>query len=91
MAIDKREVLEESIASRKDEILMYQINIDNFRAAAAKARADYANDTSTLGQKMREYAKRLDEMAEEALIEQTKSKLTLAALESQLTAMPVGT
>jgi len=42
----KLEILRENLAGRNDEVMNYQINIDNFIRAIAKIDADYAEDPS---------------------------------------------
>tara|TARA_B100001063_G_C16736018_1_gene542044 strand:+ start:804 stop:1055 length:252 start_codon:yes stop_codon:yes gene_type:complete len=42
--MNKLEILQENLAGRHDEVMNYQINIDNFTRAIAKIDSDYAED-----------------------------------------------
>ena len=42
----KLETLQENLAGRHDEVMNYQINIDNFTRAIAKIDSDYAENPS---------------------------------------------
>ena len=42
--MNKLQILQESLSGRHDEIMNYQINIDNFARAIAKIDADYTEE-----------------------------------------------
>ncbi len=46
--MNKLQILQESLDPRNDEILSYQINIDNYERAIAKINTQHANNTDLI-------------------------------------------
>lgn len=77
--MDKSTILTEALSARKDEILGYQINIDNYRLAIKKIDRDYATDDAML-----EFRRQLTGLLESSLIEQRKAQIIHDVIEMQL-------
>ena len=76
----KTEILKSALASREEEILTYQINIDNYERAISKINADYSDNESML-----EFRDRLASMLFEHKTEQLKSIVIRDVIADQLT------
>lgn len=70
----KQQVVNDSIASREQEVALYEINIDNYQHAAAAASADPS---------MAEFAQQLKDRIVSEQMEMKKSVLILNALRAQ--------
>ena len=79
MTLNKRDTLVSAFEARNDEILNYQINIDNYGRAIAKLNAEYANDPS-----LAEFRNHLMELLESHKIEQLKSIIIRDVIADQL-------
>lgn len=81
--IDKKTILSDAIAGRKREIMMYQINIDNYDLMLNSG----ADDDAEIASDMADYRKRIKDLLRSERVEQAKSKMVLSALEAQLAAI----
>jgi hypothetical protein len=79
----KSEILIEALKARKDEILGYQINIDNYRLAMEKIAHEHTGATP-LDAAMREFGQHLDGLLQSSLIEQRKAQIIHDVIELQL-------
>lgn len=71
----KQEILKDALKAREEEVLNYQINIDNYVRAIDKAQTD-----PDLG----EFVERLRELLSSSLLEQKKSKVILEVIQDQI-------
>lgn len=83
--LSREQVLTENIIARENEIMMYQINIDNYEWAVANE--DFTDDDPATQQQMEEHRDRLMEGIKNEKREKRKSEMILAALEAQLAAL----
>ena len=74
-----RDTLTQAAEGREREVLGYQINIDNYRLAIAEIETNHADDPN-----MQEFAARLRDLLASSLVEQTKEKIMLKVIKSQL-------
>ena len=77
----KKTILSDALVARQQEVLGYQINIDNYRLAIQHI--DALGDPDLL-----EFKERLTELLASEIIEQKKAKVILAVIEQQLAEMP---
>lgn len=77
------EILTANLAAREDEVVGYQINIDNYRLAIAKIAIEHTGD-SLLDQAMQEFAKQLEESMQQNIIEQRKAIIIRDVIADQL-------
>lgn len=71
----KQELLKEALKARVDEVLNYQINIDNYIRAIEKAKDD---------PELVEFVDRLRELLSSSLLEQKKSRIILEVIQDQI-------
>ena len=71
----KQEILRDALKARIEEVLTYQINIDNYTRAIEKAKND-----PELG----EFVERLRELLSSSLLEQKKSQIILEVIQEQI-------
>lgn len=71
----KQEVLKEALKAREEEVMHYQINIDNYRLAIEKS----ANDPD-----LAEFVTRLQELLTSSVLEQKKAKIMLEVISEQI-------
>lgn len=76
--MDKLSMLTDAKKHREDEVLEYQINIDNYRLAIVKAAQD---------PDMVEFKAQLESLLTSSIIEQKKAKIMLEVLTEQLNTM----
>ena len=76
---DRKAILSEALKHRESEVLMHQINIDNYRLALAEIEENYANDAS-----LAEFATRLRELHDSSVIEQRKEIIMRDVIAKQL-------
>lgn len=76
-------ILQTALATRDEEVLGYQINIDNFRLALAKIAAEHAGN-SDMDVAMRAFALDLQERLRTSLIEQRKAQIIRDVIAQQL-------
>tara|TARA_Y100000287_G_scaffold80408_1_gene63614 strand:+ start:2241 stop:2510 length:270 start_codon:yes stop_codon:yes gene_type:complete len=77
--MNKLEILKDALTGRENEILNYQINIDNFSLAIAKIKEEHAGKRG-----MREFSKNLKERLEDTETEQLKSIILRDVLVDQI-------
>lgn len=77
------EILTANLDARNDEILGYQINIDNYRLAVAKIALEHTGDT-VLDLAMQEFAQQLEESMQQNIIEQRKAIIIRDVIADQL-------
>lgn len=78
--MNKLETLQSALTAREDEILGYQINIDNYVRAIAKINAEHADNPAMI-----EFRDRLTELLDAHKIEQLKSIIIRDVITDQLT------
>ena len=71
----REETLKEALGAREEEVLMYQINIDNYERAIEKSK-----DDPELG----EFVDRLHELLVSSRLEQKKAKIMLEVIREQI-------
>lgn len=77
--MNKRELLTEALSAREDEVIHYQINIDNYERAIEKA---------TLDPDLTEFVSQLSSLLQSSSIEQKKAKIMLEVIKDQLEDLP---
>ena len=77
------EILTANLAAREDEIVGYQINIDNYRLAVAKIAMEHTSD-SALDVAMQEFATQLEDNLQQNMIEQRKAMIIRDVIADQL-------
>ena len=78
----KLETLQSALDARNDELLDYQINIDNYTRAIDKINAEHQNNPAMI-----EFRDRLADMLESHKTEQLKSMIIRDVIADQLTEM----
>jgi hypothetical protein len=76
---DKNSILKAAAAQREQEVIHYQINIDNYRLAIAEIEENHSDE-----QHMLDFANNLKELLTSSLQEQAKEKVLLKVIKSQL-------
>ena len=71
----KQEVLKEALKAREEEVMHYQINIDNYRLAMEKSAGD---------PDLAEFVTRLQELLTSSILEQKKAKIMLEVIREQI-------
>ena len=71
----KEETLRQALTAREEEVLHYQINIDNYERAIVKAEQD---------PDLADFAIRLEELLSSSRLEQKKAKIMLDVIREQL-------
>lgn len=79
----KLEILQEALTHRTDEILQYQINIDNYTLAIAKIQEEHSGDTP-MDAAMQNFLEHLQTLLQSTLVEQRKSQIILDVVQSQV-------
>jgi hypothetical protein len=82
--MNKLETLQSALASRDDEIMGYQINIDNYVRAIDKINADYADNEAMI-----EFREKLLDMLDSNKTEQLKCIIIRDVIADQLSEMEV--
>jgi hypothetical protein len=77
--MNKLQTLQLALAPRNNEILDYQINIDNYTRAIAKIDAEYADNSAMI-----EFRDRLADMVESHKTEQLKSIIIRDVIADQI-------
>lgn len=75
----KLEILKPNLAARDEEILSYQINIDNYVRAIQKIKDQYSDNPH-----MVEFRERLEQLLEENRTEQLKSQIIRDVIAEQV-------
>lgn len=78
--MNKTEILTDALKSRNDEVLSYQINIDNYERAIKKIDSNYSDH-----QAMTEFRARLVDMLDSSKTEQLKAIIIRDVIADQLT------
>ena len=78
--MNKLQTLQSALEPRNDEILNYQINIDNYTRAVDKINTEYADNPA-----MVEFRDRLSNMLESNKIEQLKAIIIRDVIADQIT------
>ena len=78
--MNKLETLKAALEGRNDEILNYQINIDNYERAIAKINAEHADKPAIV-----EFRDRLIDMLESHKTEQLKANIIRDVIADQVT------
>lgn len=73
--MNKKEILTQALQARIEEVEQYQINIDNFKRAIAKASADPS---------LTEFVAQLSDLLQSSEYEQKKAKVMLEVVQEQL-------
>jgi hypothetical protein len=76
---EKTEMLRAAVEHRRREVMHYQINIDNYRAAIAEIDANYNGNADIVP-----FREQLCDLLRTSLIEQTKERIMLTVIERQL-------
>lgn len=76
----KKQILESALDQRQQEVLGYQINIDNYRLGIAHINAIGDPDLA-------EFKEQLTNLLASEILEQKKAKVILAVIEQQLAEM----
>ena len=74
-----QETLKSAADGRRQEVMNYQINIDNFRLAIAKIETEHADNPDMVA-----FAAQLSDLLGSSLREQLKEQIMLEVIESQL-------
>ena len=77
--MDKLQTLQSALGPRNDEVLDYQINIDNYTRAIAKIDAEYADNSAMI-----EFRDRLADMVESHKTEQLKAIIIRDVIADQI-------
>lgn len=78
----KQEILKQAKSAREQEVLGYQINIDNYRLAIQKIGATQYDEP--LVQPMQAFRKQLEDLLATEIVEQTKAQVMLDVVTAQL-------
>jgi hypothetical protein len=78
--MDKQTILKQAVQARKDEVLGYQINIDNYTLALAHI--DKMPEAEQV--ELAEFKEMLTSLLKSEIVEQKKAKIMLAVIEQQL-------
>ena len=79
METDRNTILNEALKHRESEVLMHQINIDNYRLALEEIAENYADDPY-----LDEFAARLNDLLQSSIIEQRKEVIMRDVIAKQL-------
>lgn len=77
----KQQILETALEARQQEVLMYQINIDNYTMALQKIAGLPEDDRNELA----EFSGQLSSLLASELLEQKKAKIMLSVIQDQVT------
>jgi hypothetical protein len=77
----KKQILLAALEQRQQEVLGYQINIDNYTRAIEHMELNYDPD-------LEPFADQLMELLKSEVLEQKKAKVILTVIEQQLAEMP---
>lgn len=78
--MNKLETLQSALAARDEEIMGYQINIDNYTRAIDKINAEHSDKPAIV-----EFRDRLAEMLEQHYTEQLKAQIIRDVIADQIT------
>lgn len=77
--MNKSELLQSAFKAREDEVMGYQVNIDNYTRAIAKINAEHASNPAMI-----EFRDRLAQLLEEHQTEQLKAIIIRDVIADQL-------
>ncbi len=77
--MDKLETLKSALGGRNDEIMSYQINIDNYERAIAKIDAEYSDNPAMI-----EYRDRMRDLLLSSRTEQLKASVIRDVIADQV-------
>lgn len=80
--MNKQDILKDALDSRNQEVIGYQINIDNYVRAIAKINAEYTNNVAMI-----EFRDRLTDMLAAHKTEQLKAVIMRDVIADQLIEM----
>jgi hypothetical protein len=72
----RHDILTQSVEARENDIMLYQINIDNYLAAIADIEANHPD--------LSDFADQLRDLLQSSLREQKKEQIMLAAIRANL-------
>ena len=72
----RHDILTQSVEARENDIMLYQINIDNYRAAIADIEANHPD--------LSDFADQLQDLLQSSLREKKKEQIMLAAIKANL-------
>lgn len=78
---ERLEILTQSAEARARDVMLHQINIDNYRAAISEIENSHSKQEG-----MKQFSDQLRGLLESSLIEQRKEKIMLRVIQSQLEA-----
>jgi hypothetical protein len=78
----KINILKESLTSRQNEYLLYQINIDNYKLALEEIDNNYAQDTTLIC-----FKESLNKLLQDSITEQKKEFIMITILQKQIEEM----
>jgi hypothetical protein len=84
MPLDRLEVIKTNIAARQDEVLMYDINIENYERMLARIDSEFGDDDDVGKAIKGEHKARLTELLRTERIERAKAQLALDVLLDQV-------
>jgi muramoyltetrapeptide carboxypeptidase LdcA involved in peptidoglycan recycling len=73
--MDKKQILTDALSQREEEILGYQINIDNYKLAIEMAKED---------PDLADFAKNLHNLLASSILEQKKAKIMYEVIKKQV-------
>ena len=76
---EKIKILNDAAEHRSRDVMMHQINIDNYRLAIAEIEANHASDPA-----MQDFKARLNDLLASSIVEQNKEKIMLKVIKQQL-------
>ena len=76
---EKIKILQAEKISRIKNVFMYQINLDNYLLSIKEIEKNYSDNI-----KMLEFRQNLQNLVESTILEQTKEKIVLQVIETQL-------
>jgi uncharacterized protein YPO0396 len=76
---EKIKILQAERLTRIKNVFMYQINLDNYLLSIKEIEKNYSDDI-----KMRDFRQNLQNIVESTILEQTKEKIVLKVIETQL-------
>jgi len=81
--MNKQEILTQALNQRHQEILEYQINIDNYTLAIEKINKEHIGE-SPIDEAMMEFKAQLEGLLQSSLIEQRKAMIIRDVIQDQL-------
>ena len=79
LTAERHDILTAAADQRRRDVMHYQINIDNFRAAIAEIETNHGDDANLMA-----FRDHLDGLLASSLAEQAKERIMLTVIERQL-------